>query len=107
MNNKRLLLLSLCLAGCIGTAYAAVDVLFGGRGIRFTKTATSTCAGSSYNCLWFDTSNNERFYDATRSRYTVNANTATPTSGKWVLATDSVDGGLKWIHPTDGGLVLP
>ena len=91
-----------------GVAWAAVDAFFAGRAVRMTKTAASTCATTpGYNCKWFDTSNRERFWNGTESHYTVNANAAAPTSGRWVLTSDPVDGGLKWTSPTDGGLVLP
>ena len=94
------------LAGC-GVAYAATDAFYAGRALRMTRVAASKCTDSAYSCEWFDTTSNERYWDGVRSRYTVNANAAAPTSGKYVLVTDAVDGGLKWIHPTDGGLVLP
>ncbi len=114
----------LFLVGC-GVAYALTDVTFLGRGLRMTKTSTTACATTTYDCKWFDTGDRERFYNGSTSLYTINSTESTPTKGKilygngtnWVsltapagrqvLVVDKTDGGLKWISPTDGGLVLP
>ena len=109
---------------CGGIALAT-DAFFAGRAVRITQTAAATCSNANYNCKWFDTSNRERFWNGTTSLYTTNSTESTPTKGKilygngtnWVslsapngrqvLAVDKTDGGLKWVSPTDGGLVLP
>ncbi len=106
MLKRWFVLAPLLLVGCT-LAYAATDAFFAGRSVRMTKTAAATCTGSAINCLWFDTTSRMRFWNGTDSLYTANSNNAMPTSGRWVLATDPVDGGAKWISPTDGGLVLP
>jgi len=104
--SKKWFLLFGFLAGC-GVAYAATDAFYAGRALRMTRIASGKCTDSSYSCGWFDTTRLSRFWNGKNDLYTVNANGAVPTSGKYVLVTDSVDGGAKWIHPTDGGLVLP
>ena len=113
---------------CAGLAWAT-DAFFAGRAVRMTKTAAATCSDSGINCSWFDTSNRERFWNGTTSLYTTNSTESTPTKGKilvgngtnWVslasgtnkqvLTVNTTDGGLptglKWVSPTDGGLVLP
>lgn len=121
------LFLLLGIAGC-GVAYAATDAFFAGRALRMTKTAAATCSNAAYNCEWFDTSNRQRFWNGTTSLYTVDSTDGTQQAGKvlysngtnWVtlapgnskqaLVTQVTDGGVKqlrWVSPTDGGLVLP
>ncbi len=112
---------------CAGLAWAT-DAFFAGRAIRMTRIAASTCAGDR-NCVWFDTSNRFRYWNATTSLYVTGSTEGTPTKGKilvgdgtnWVslaagsnkqvLTVNTTDGGLptglKWVSPTDGGLVLP
>ncbi len=88
-------------------AFAATDAFFGGRSLRMTRISAGKCTDSAYSCLWFDTVKRMRFWNGSNDLYTPNANMAVPTSGKYVLVTDTVDGGAKWIPVTDGGLVLP
>lgn len=93
-------------------AEALTDVFFAGRGIRTSKLNPDggTCSGTTYDCMWFDSQNRQRFYpgglDNGKSLYTVTCNNP-PPAGRAVLVTDTADGGCKWISPTDGGLVLP
>jgi hypothetical protein len=108
---------------------AATDAFFAGRSLRMTRIDTGKCTSSAYSCSWFDTSNKSRFWDGTNDTYVATANAtdggvmppkgtivystgtawrslSAPT-GRQVLAIDKTDGGLKWVSPTDGGLVLP
>ncbi len=104
--RRYLLLGSLFVVGC-GVAYAATDAFFAGRSLRMTRIAEGKCTTAAYSCSWFDTSKFQRFWNGSHDLYTPNANNAIPTTGRYVLVTDTTDGGAKWISPTDGGLVLP
>ncbi len=92
--------------GC-GVAYAATDAFFLGRAWRATRIAEGKCTNADYSCGWFDTSRNERYWNGRHDLYVPAANGAAPATGRYVLVTDRTDGGVKWISPTDGGLVLP
>ncbi len=106
MFRRWFVLAPLLLVGCT-LAYAATDAFFAGRSIRMTRIAAGTCTNAAYSCSWFDTSKIQRFWNGSHDLYTVNANGAPPASGRYVLVVDRTDGGVKWISPTDGGLVLP